>query len=437
MRLAIALLLPAFAAAQSVSYNEQIKPILTRACVGCHQPASKQSGLLLTSHADFVKGGTKGPGLVPGKPAESRVVAYLKGDAQPRMPFGGKPLADADIALFERWIADGAKDDSPATAAAAPLKPTEYSAPPLLTALAISPDGKTIAVSGYHEVLLVDGEGALKARLPGLSMRIHGLAFSPGGATLAAVGGDPAERGELQIWDVAARKLRHSVVASNDTFFGVSFSPDGTKIAFAGADKSVRIYDAASGKEIRRADHHEDWAFGTVFGIDGKRLVSVGRDRAAKITDVESARFIENVNLLKEPLMAVARHPKRDWIVIGGAERIPYYYKLDRPRAMRIADDSTLIRKLAPMDGPILTVAISPDGLWAAAGAEVGDARVYNLETGEEAARLTGHDGGVYVVAFHPDGKRVLTGGFDGLVRIYDYKGVLLKAFSAAPLMKK
>ena len=425
------------ASGQPVSYQKEIEPVLKKNCLGCHMPSNKQGGLLLTSHAELLKGGMKGPGIIAGKADASSLIGYITGDRQPRMPFGGKPLASTTIDLMKRWVAEGAKDDSGTGAQEQVSKmPVVYTAPPLVMSTAFSPDGKLLAVAGYREILLHEYNGKLLARLPGTTMRIHSIAFSPDGKTLAAVGGDPAVRGELLIWDVASRKLRADVVASDDTFFGVSFSPDGTKIAFAGADKSIRLYDAATGKEIRKMDHHEDWVFGTVFGVDGKRLVSVGRDRAAKLTEVETGRFIENVNLLREPLTAVARHPKKDWIAVGGAERIPYLYKLDRPRSMRIADDSTLIRKFEKQDGPILALAISPDGQYLAVGAEAGDVRIYNLETGDLAGKCSGHSGGIYALTFSPSNKELLTAGFDGMIRSYDMSGKMLKAFSPVVIEK-
>ena len=427
---------PVCAYAQNVSFSRDIQPLINRNCIGCHQPASKQAGLLLTSHADFTKGGSKGPSLVPGKPDESLVISYLTGKTTPRMPFGGRPLPDEQIDLFRRWISEGAKDDSPSTptsASAGPRKETVYTAPPLITAIAWSPDGTLLAVSGYHEIVL-HGESGIVGRLAGLASRIHSLAFTPDGATLVAAGGDPARFGEVQIWDVASRKQRHSVVTTNDTLFGGSISGDGKLIAVGGADKSVRLFDIATGREVRKIDHHEDWVFGTVFGIDNKRLVSVGRDRAAKLTEVATGQFVENVNLLKEPLSAVARHPKRDWILLGGFERVPYLYRMDRPRAMRIADDSTLIRKFEKQDGPILAVAISNDAKRIAVASETGAVRVYDLETGDAVAQCSGHEGGIYAVQFHPDSTRLAAAGFDGTVRIYDMSGKALKAFSPVPL---
>lgn len=419
-----------------VSYTSQIKPILARQCAACHQPQAKQSDLVVTSFADFLKGGRKGAALVAGKPDDSIVMKYLTGAIEPRMPMGGK-LADDQIALFREWIREGAVNDEASGSAAAPVKfePTVYRTAPLITAFSFSPDGRTIAISGYREILLASAsDGKLVARLPGRSMRIHSVTFTPDGKTLAAVGGDPAQSGEVQIWDLETRTLKHSIATSTDTLFGGSISPDGKFLACGGADKTIRLYDLASGKEIRKMDHHEDWVFQTAFGIDSKRLVTVGRDRAAKLIDVASGRFIENVNLLRDALTAVTRHPKRDWVAVGGAERIPYLYRMDRPRAMRIADDSTLIQKFERQDGPITALAISPDGAKLAVGAEAGDVRIYDIESAKLLARCTGHQGGIFALSFTPDGLNLAAGGFDGQLRLYDMNGKLARAIVAAPV---
>jgi hypothetical protein len=423
-----------------VSFERDLKPILNRQCLACHQPSGPQSGLSLASVESFIKGGAKGAALVAGQPDQSLVMKYLVGEAKPSMPLGGKLLPAEQVDLFRRWIREGAKDDSvaaPALVSAAPKVPV-YKQSPLITAVAFSPDGQWMAASGYREILLHEmsaGRPAkLSARLPGRAMRIHGLAFSADSKTLVATGGDPAQSGEVQVWDVAGRSLRSETKLSSDTFFGVALSPDGTRAAFAGADKSIRLFDVVAGKEIRKMDHHEEWAFATVFGIDGKRLVSVGRDRAAKLIDASSGAFIENVNLLRDSLTTIARHPRRDWVVIGGQDRTPYLYRMDRPRAMRIADDSTLIRQFAKQDGPILSVAFSPDGSKIAVGAELGPVRVYDAETGDLVASCSGHQGGIYSVQFVPDGSSVVAAGFDGQIRFFSLKGELQLAYVPVPI---
>jgi hypothetical protein len=106
-------------------FEAKIRPVLVQKCYGCHNskmPAPKGS-LVLDSKEGLLKGGVHGPALVPGKPAESRLLKALRyDDPLAQMPPSGK-LPDAVLADFEQWIARGAADprtDSPALASATP-----------------------------------------------------------------------------------------------------------------------------------------------------------------------------------------------------------------------------------------------------------------------------------------------------------------------------
>jgi len=420
-----------------VSYFREIRPVIQRNCQGCHQPAMKQGGLDLTRYETFAAGGNKGPAFRPGAPEESLILAFIKGERQPRMPFGSPALPDDQIESFQRWIAAGAKDDTPPEAreTLAPDQPPVYHLPPVITALAYSPDGTLVAVSGYREVLLQKADGSgLAARLLGISDRIQSLQFSADGKTLVAAGGTPARFGEVQLWDMGTRKLKRSVTVSNDTVFGASISADGSRVAVGCADNTVRVVDTAAGKEALKMSYHENWVLGTVFGANGKRLVSVGRDQAAKLSDATTGAFIENINALRGELTAIARHPSRDIILIGGAERIPYLYMMDRPASMRIADDSTLIRKFEMQDGAIFALAFSPDGGRIAVAGAAEEVPIYQTETGSRIATCKGHRG-TYAAAFSPDGSQLATGGFDGRVRIFEVaSGKLVREFVPVPV---
>src|SRR6185369_9692795 len=177
---------------------------------------------------------------------ESIIIDEISG-AEPSMPKEGDPLTAPEIALITRWIQEGAKDDTPADAGSYKLaQPPTYQAAPVLSALAFSADGTRLAVSGYHEVILLDGaDSNIVARLVGESPRIESLTYSPDGKQLAVAGSAPARFGEIQLWDAAAKG---TVLAPNksfkvalDSIYGLSWSPDGTRLAFGGADKSVRI----------------------------------------------------------------------------------------------------------------------------------------------------------------------------------------------------
>jgi WD40 repeat protein len=394
----------------------------------------RSADLDLTSFSGLRAGGKRGASFKPGTPAESVIVQSLTGEIKPQMPLGQPPLKAEEIELFRAWIREGAKDDTPATAA--PAAPETYSQAPVTTALAFSPDGATLAVSGYREVLLIPSDGTRpRARLAGLSERIQSLAFSRDGAILMAAGGTPAQFGEVQFWDVKTAKLLRSVTLTNDTVFGGSLSPDGSIAAVGGADNTVRLIDVAGGKELHKIGNHENWVLATVFGKDGKRVVSVGRDRAAKLTDTASGAFLENVNLLRDELSAVARHPAQDIVVIGGEDRVPYVYLMDRSKNMKIADDTTLIRKLERQRGAIFALAWSPDGKQIAVAGASPEVTLYDAETGKRLAACTGHPAGIYALAYTPDSKRLATGGFDGQVRIHNAAtGELVRAFVPVPL---
>lgn len=420
--------------AAAPSFTRDVKPLLQKHCQGCHQPASKASDLDLTTFEAFAKGGKRGSAFVAGKPDESLTIRYLAGAMQPRMPLGQAALKNEDIAIFRDWILDGAKDDS--TVEVSSSGPIVYSQPPVITAIRFSPDGSTIAVSGNREVLLHKADGsAILQRFAGKAERILSLAFSKDGNLLIAGGGTPAQFGEVQIWDTRASKLLHSTTLTTDTVFGASLAPDSSRIAVGCADNTVHVIETATGKELYKIGNHENWVLATVFGVDSKRFVSAGRDRAAKLIDSTSGAFLENVNLLRGELTAIARHPKKDIVVIGGEERYPYVYLMDRPRNMKIADDTTLVRKIERQDGAITSLDWSPDGSRIAVGSASPSVNLYDAETGERKATCKGHSAGIYTIAFSPDGSRLATGGFDGKVRLYNANDCsLLTAFIPVPL---
>jgi WD40 repeat protein len=107
---------------------------------------------------------------------------------------------------------------------------------------------------------------------------------------------------------------------------------------------------------------------------------------------------------------------------------------MDRAASMKIADDSTVIRKFEMQDGAIFALAFSPDGSRIAVAGAADDVSIYQTETGERTATCKGHKG-TYAVAFSPDGGQLATGGFDGKVRICEVpSGKLVRDFVPVPV---
>ncbi|MHB1422238.1 MAG: WD40 domain-containing protein [Gemmataceae bacterium] len=452
-----------------VSYYKDVRRIFQQHCQGCHQPAKPQGGYVMTSYADLLKKGEhEQPGIVPGHPEQSMVVEQIlpKDGKNPAMPKGKEPLSAADIDLIKKWIAAGAKNDTPKTQERVvdAEHPPIYTLSPHLSCVTFSPDGQLLAVSGFHEVLLHKGDGSgLVGRLVGESERVESIAFSPDGKRLAVAGGSPGRFGEIQVWDVAKRKLKLSASVTYDTVYGVSWSHDGGKLAFGCSDNSVRALDADNGKQVLYQGAHDDWVLGTVFSKDSTFLVSVSRDRSMKLTEVATQRFIDNVTsitpgALKGGLLAVARNPiQRDtkvkntaagtdqsekWydeLLIGGDDGVPRLYKMHRTTKRVIGDDANKIREYEKMPGLIYALAFSGDGSQFAAGSSLdgkGELRVYQTADGKVVSKLSGI-GPIYSVSFRPDGQVIASAGFDGVVRLSEAKtGKVIKEFVPVPLTR-
>jgi len=464
---------------QPVSFYKHIRPIFQAQCNGCHQPAKQKGDYVMTAFVALLKGGEEGHAIVPGKAAESNLLKLIKPNEKGKveMPQKADPLHETQVALIERWINEGANDDTPASAKAQydMTHPPVYVKAPAVTSLEYSPDGTQIAVAGYHEVLIhkADGSGVV-ARLVGLAERIQKLAWSPDGKKIAVTGGSPARMGEIQIWDVAAKKLELSKSLTFDTLYGASWSPDGKQLAFGCGDNAVRAIEVATGKETLFMGGHSDWVLDTVWGVDGKHLVSCGRDMSVKLTEVATQRFVDNITsitpgALKGGVQVLARHPLRDEILIGSTDGIPQIYRMKRITIRKIGDNANLIRKFPAMQGRIFGVDFAPDGKRIVAGTShegTGTVNIYSsdydsampeavkkiVETvsgkGKELDDYLTKDVnqlsstaipcGIFSVTFSPDGKTVAAAGQDGQIRLIDAAtGKIAQEFTSVPLVKE
>jgi len=430
---------------QKISYYRSIRPILQRQCSGCHFAGKREGGLSVVAFSELLKGGEAGLSIVVGKPDDSLLVKNISGE-DPAMPLTGEPLPDAAIQTIRAWIEQGAEDDTPADVSQeiSIEHPPAYAAPPVVTTMDYSPDGKLLAVSGYHEVLIHTLDGSVAPRrLIGRAQRIESLAFSPNGQLLAVAGGTPSLFGEVQLWSVADGKLLHSITLSYDTMFGVSFNADGTLVAFGGADNRVRVAKVETGEITMRMDAHSDWVQGTTFSLQNDHLISVSRDRSMKLMIVSNGQFVDNITsitpgALKGGLVDVQRHPTREEVFSAGADGEPRLYKIFREKARQIGDDFNLVRAYQPLPGRLCDLDVSPSGNKFVVGSSTaisGAARVYLTEDAAKIVDIPGLTAPVFAVSFRPDELQVAVSGFDGIVRLCNAEtGVVENSFPAAPL---
>lgn len=432
----------------------------------------------MTDVESILAGGEGGEAVViPYKPEESYlidVVTLQPGDERPEMPEKDEPLTPYELALVTKWIANGASDDTPENAKQLYDRdhPPQYAVPPVLTSLDFSPDGKLLAVAGFHEVLIhkADGSGLVN-RLIGLSERIETARFSPDGTKLAVAGGLPGRMGEIQIWNVEKGSLILSKPVGFDTAYGASWSPDGKFLAYGLPDNTVHAFNVEEEEEVLFMGSHSDWILDTAWSADGEHLVSVSRDMSAKLTHVDTERFIDNITsitpgALKGGMNAIYSHPTEDHILVGGSDGVPQIYRMHRETDRKIGDNANLIRKYPPMIGRIWSAAFAPDGKSFAAVSSLNGQGQVNLYKSDYDATITPElkklfetarrnpdgskninpkieafhtrgaklsysldvDSPVFSVAYSPDGQTVAAGTSDGRILFVDANSGLIKS---------
>lgn len=120
----------AFAQAGEVVTYVDVAPIFTDRCVMCHVGSTAPLGLELDSYEKVVKGSTNGPVVIQGDADASELVKRIRGSSQPRMPMTGPPfLDDEQIALIERWVADGLAEGTEISTAVTVAEEPEFPAP--------------------------------------------------------------------------------------------------------------------------------------------------------------------------------------------------------------------------------------------------------------------------------------------------------------------
>jgi Planctomycete cytochrome C len=100
-------------------FDTRVAPILTKRCLPCHNNELNDGDISFLDRATLIKGGSRGPAVVPGNPDASVLVHAIRQDGELKMPPGGK-LSPHDIATLTEWIRRGAAWGTKLTPPAAP-----------------------------------------------------------------------------------------------------------------------------------------------------------------------------------------------------------------------------------------------------------------------------------------------------------------------------
>ena len=250
---------------------------------------------------------------------------------------------------------------------------------------------------------------ALQRVFPGHTGPVDAVAFSSGGR-LASAGWD----GSVRLWDPDTGAELAALTGHHGSVFAVAFSPDGRRLASAGTDGSVRLWDPATGVELAALTGHHGSVSAVAFSPDGRRLASAGYDGTVRLWDPATGVELAALTGHDSRVFAVAFSPDGRRLATAGYDG-----------TVRLWDPATgaELAALTGHDDIVSAVAFSPDGRRLATAGYDGSVRLWDPAGGAELAALTGHARTVLAVAFSPDGRRLASAGTDGTVRLWDPAG--------------
>jgi WD40 repeat protein len=262
---------------------------------------------------------------------------------------------------------------------------------------------------------------------------ITSLALSPDGRRIVSGGWDKT----IKIWDVATgselvtinpgdKNEYHQAIARGDLdrlqqtrlglVFSVAFSPDGKQIASGHYSGEINTWDAVTGEKLATIKGHQRPVYSIAFSPDGTHMAS----RAYEVKLWDTTDWTELMSL---------SDPETDKSSLTGNMSFVTF----SPDGKRIASaggldgqikiwDITTGQKMSPAsrhDRWAHSVSFSPDGRFLASGGD-NHVRIWDGGTGSHVMTLRGHEAPTFSVSFSPDGKSVVSGGYDGLIKVWD-----------------
>ncbi len=227
-------------------------------------------------------------------------------------------------------------------------------------------------------------------------------------------------------------------VESNGSVSAVAFAPDGKHALSASEDRTLKLWDIATHKDLRTFKGHQGEVYAAAFSPDGKLAASGSEDRTVRLWDVATGKEIATLTGHEGPVFTVAFAPDGRSVLSGGKDgtlRLWDVSRIGEPKQSSAANKASAVeaRKFQGQEKAINAVAFSSDGKQALSAGEDATLRLWNVADGTLARSWSAGNKRVYALAISPDGKQVLSAGLDGSVRLWDLSGGSLVWEGPAP----
>ncbi len=281
---------------------------------------------------------------------------------------------------------------------------------------------KIISGSDDSTIKIWDADyGSLLHTLTGHTDCVCSVTISRDGLRIISVSDDKT----IRIWDASNGSLIHTLTNHNHSDLNVAISPNGLRIVSGSNDNTIKIRDAVDGSLLRILTGHTNSVWSVAYSPDGLQIVSGSWDNTIRIWDATNGSLLHTLIGHTGCVYSVAYSPDSLRIVSGS---------YDGTIKIWDAVDCFLIRTLTNYTGsgsdetdsvsdetePVMSIAISPDGLRIVSGSNDGTIKIWDAVNESLLRTLTGHKNTVLNVAFSSDGLQIVSGSWDKTIKIWD-----------------
>ncbi|REJ44776.1 MAG: protein kinase [Microcystis flos-aquae TF09] len=247
----------------------------------------------------------------------------------------------------------------------------------------------------------------LDKTLTGHSNVVWSVIYSPDGRYLASGSQDKT----IKIWEVATGKELRTLTGHSDRVRSVVYSPDGRYLASGSWDKTIKVWDVVTGTELRTLAGYSGWVWSVAYSPDGRYLASGSDDDTLTIWEVATGKQLRTLTGHSLFVMSVVYSPDGRYLASGNGDKTIKIWEVATGKELPTFTGHSSV---------VLSVVYSPDGRYLASGSSDKTIKIWEVATGKELPTLTGHSREVMSVVYSPDGRYLASGSQDKTIKIWE-----------------